>query len=229
LKLTVKTPFLIRSERLGLRRLSLQDAAAFREMNADAKVMQYFPHPLPAKESDELLVKLIEKEKKYSYGIYAVELLASGEFIGFTGFNHCSFISDFTPCTEIAWRFKSQFWGRGFATEAASACLNHAGKHLDLKDLYAFTAVSNLRSTRVIEKVGFHYVRNFEHPLVDDVRLKEHVLYRSLRIISCCSCIDFTNTGMISECLIPIIASSVSFPETTSGITFCISWAMNPR
>jgi [ribosomal protein S5]-alanine N-acetyltransferase len=141
--------------------------------------MEYFPKTLSADESDDLLAKLIKKEKTYGYGFWAVELIGTSEFIGFIGFNHCDFISDFTPCIEIGWRIKSEYWGQGYATEAAKACLAFGGKNLGLENIYSFTAINNIRSRRVMEKSGFNYVKDFEHPLVSDPQLKAHALYQS--------------------------------------------------
>ena len=70
-------------------------------------------------------------------------------------------------------------WGKGYATEAASACLDYASDNLPFKTVYSFTAIPNKRSARVMQKIGMHFEKEFDHPLVEQEHwLCRHVLYK---------------------------------------------------
>lgn len=103
---------------------------------------------------------------------------AEGDFIGFVGLHRFAFDVDFAPGIEIGWRLAPEVWGRGYAPEAATACLGYAGNVLGLETVYSFTSLPNLRSQRVMRKIGMERVGEFDHPLVPgDHPLRRHVLY----------------------------------------------------
>lgn len=168
----------IETPRLRLRDWQEQDFAPFRHMNADEAVMRYFPRTLSHNESDKMYRVIQEECRQYGYGLYAVELKETANFIGFIGFHRAVFDADFTPCTEIGWRLIKESWGKGYATEGAAACLTHGFDNLGFQDVYSFTAALNTPSQNVMVKIGMDYVKHFDHPRVeDDSPLKKHVLY----------------------------------------------------
>ncbi|HEX6240227.1 MAG TPA: GNAT family N-acetyltransferase, partial [Polyangiales bacterium] len=102
----------------------------------------------------------------------------------FTGLTVPLFECHFTPCVEVGWRLAAEHWGRGYATEAARAALETAFVHLGLDEVVSFTAVENLRSRRVMERLGMSHdaAGDFEHPgVAKGHRLRPHVLYRMSR------------------------------------------------
>lgn len=111
--------------------------------------------------------------------MYAVECKETQNFLGYVGFHNIAFESDFTPGVEIGWRLCRDAWGKGYATEAASACLDYASDNLPFKTVYSFTAIPNKRSERVMQKIGMHFEKEFDHPLVEQGHwLCRHVLYK---------------------------------------------------
>src|SRR5687768_2969373 len=108
--------------RLSLRQWREEDGAPFAQVNADAGVMKYFPATLSAVESNSHMQRLSAAITERGWGLWAVELKASNEFIGFTGLN-IPFFTDlpFCPCIEIGWRLAKKHWRKGYATEAAQA------------------------------------------------------------------------------------------------------------
>jgi RimJ/RimL family protein N-acetyltransferase len=109
-------------------------------------------------------------------------LRESEEFIGFTGLAAPSFNAHFTPCVEIGWRLASNHWGLGLATEAARAVLNHGFETLRIREIVSFTVPGNVRSRRVMEKLGMTHDPgdDFDHPrLPEGHPLRRHVLYRA--------------------------------------------------
>jgi RimJ/RimL family protein N-acetyltransferase len=171
----------LNTERLLLRRWCEADREPFACMNADPRVMEYFPAPLTRLESDALVDRIEAHFAEHSWGAWAAELRATGEFIGFIGLNVPTFEAQFTPCVEIGWRLAAEHWGNGLATEGAHAALDYAFTELRLPEVVSFTTVANLRSRRVMEKLGMAHdpADDFDHPgLAEGHSLRRHALYR---------------------------------------------------
>ncbi|SRR6266496_2829557 len=168
----------IQTERLGLRKWIDTDFIPFAEMNKDSQVMEYFTRILTDEETNELIKRINRHFDKYGFGLFAVEKLATKEFIGFTGFMVPTFESFFTPCIEIGWRIKKQHWGNGYATEAAKACLYYGFKTLQFDKIYSFTSAANLKSEKVMQKIGMVKAGEFDHPdIPHNNPLCRHLLY----------------------------------------------------
>lgn len=166
------------SERLGFRLWVDEDYEPFSKMNSDSNVMQYFPNSLTRVESDNLIKRIMRHFKEYGYGLWAVELKSTKEFIGFIGFNTATFETDFTPCLEIGWRLDRRFWNKGYATEGAIKCLEYGYSILDLDKIYSFTSEINKPSINVMKKIGLQYQGSFLHPNINEnSQLRPHVLY----------------------------------------------------
>jgi RimJ/RimL family protein N-acetyltransferase len=168
----------ISTPRLLLREWVPSDTAPFIAMNSDAEVMQYFPSVLTANETCSMIERIMEGFTKNKFGLYALEEKATGHFIGFTGFAIPSFESSFTPCIEIGWRLQKASWGRGFATEAATACLEYGFKKLQFPEVHSFTATVNRPSENLMKKLGMKKTSLFNHPRIESGNwLCQHVLY----------------------------------------------------
>lgn len=172
----------LETNRILLRRWNEQDRIPFRRINADSRVMEFYPGTLSSSESDNIVDRIEKHFDEHRFGLFAVELCASKKFIGFVGLQHVPFKAHFTPSIEIGWRIDADFWNLGFATEAAHAVLRYAERELKLPEVVALTYKGNHRSRRVMDKLGMVYDPNgdFEnpHPALVDSWLKPHVLYR---------------------------------------------------
>ncbi|WP_010255504.1 GNAT family N-acetyltransferase [Myroides injenensis] len=169
---------IIETDRLLLRQYKQDDLNAFVSLNSDEMVMRYFLDTKTAQESKLMMLKLQEDIAKNGYGVFAVELKQTHEFIGFVGLSEVVFDVDFAPAVEIVWRLLPEYWNKGFASEAAKACLKFAKENLPFDKIYAFTTVVNKSSEKVMLKIGMEYLYNFNHPLVPkDHPLLEHKLY----------------------------------------------------
>ena len=170
------------TSRLRLRQWRPGDLAPFAELNADPEVMEHFPATLTRDKSDRLAALLADRITDNGFGMWAVEVTETGEFIGFTGLNPVTFDAHFTPAVEIGWRLTRKAWGHGYATEAAEASLTYAFGELGLAEVVSFTATSNLRSQAVMTRIGMTKDPHgdFHHPAVGDPRhpISLHVLYR---------------------------------------------------
>ena len=150
-------------------------------MNADPEVMEFFPSCLTRKESDGVVQRFDDHHCAHGFCFFAAELIGVSPFIGFIGIANVPFDAPFTPAVEIGWRLARPFWNRGLATEGASAVLKHAFTVLRLPRVVAFTVPANIRSRRVMEKIGMKRDRigDFDHPLLPEGHpMRRHVLYR---------------------------------------------------
>lgn len=140
--------------------------------------MEFFPDKLTASQTDAFYNRIKGEFETYGYGLYAAETKQNSEFIGFIGFHWAAFEAEFTPCIEIGWRLKYEAWGNGFATEGATACLQHGFEKLGFEKVLSFTSILNKRSEHVMKKIGMKKAMEFAHPNIEDGSpLKLHVLY----------------------------------------------------
>lgn len=168
----------IETERLILRSWKDSDKTTFVEMNSNENVMRYFPALLSVEESNAFAERIKAEFEETGFGLYAVEIKATGEFIGYVGFHRFTFDVPFSPNWEIGWRISYKFWHNGYATEAAMACINFAREKGLSDKLYSFTAVPNIPSENVMKRIGMTYQGTFMHPaLAEGHWLKEHKLY----------------------------------------------------
>lgn len=166
------------TERLILRSWDVADRLPFAEMNRNDNVMKYFPALLSTEESNAFVERIIAEFEETGFGLYAVEIKNTGEFIGYVGFHRFNFDAFFSPDWEIGWRISDRFWHNGYATEAAMACINYARQKRLCDKLYSFTAVPNIPSENVMKRIGMTPEGLFLHPALPDVHwLKEHKLY----------------------------------------------------
>jgi len=171
----------LRSPRALLRQWRESDREPFAELNADPEVMEHFPNVLTRAASDALVDRIIAGMAERGWGLWAVEV-RTGDFAGFVGLNPVTFDAPFAPAVEVGWRLARPYWGQGIATEAARSVLGYAFGPLSLNEVVSFTSTSNLRSQRVMQKLGMQHdpKDDFDHPgLPPGHRLRRHVLYRA--------------------------------------------------
>ena len=170
----------IETPRLRMRQWRESDREPFAAMNADPAVMEFFASPPSRAASDASIDAWQAQLAAQGWSNWAVELRESQEFIGFTGLSVPRRTFSFSPCVEVGWRLARKFWGEGFATEAARAALRVAFERLALPEVVSFTAVGNLRSRAVMERIGMNDTnQDFEHPgITEGHPLRLHCLYR---------------------------------------------------
>lgn len=169
------------TKRLLLRRWRPGDRAPFSRINADPRVMEFYPAPLTREQSDTLIDRAEAHFERHGFGPWAVELRSTAQFIGYISLFVPAFQAHFTPCVEIGWRLDADHWGHGLATEGARAVLTHAFNVLSLPEVVSFTTPANLCSIRVMQKLGLTHnpADDFDHPALPHGHpLRRHVLYR---------------------------------------------------
>jgi RimJ/RimL family protein N-acetyltransferase len=168
----------IRTERLILRRWRDSDRAPFAALNADPETMKFFPETLDRAASDAFADRVEALFEQQGYGLWALEVGGTGQFIGYTGLNPMPHGVPGAGGMEIGWRLSRHAWHRGYATEAARAALAVAFDGAGLPELWSMTAVLNEPSAAVMRRIGMTEAGQFEHPRIPaGHRLRPHVLY----------------------------------------------------
>ncbi|MFM7329759.1 MAG: GNAT family N-acetyltransferase [Bacteroidota bacterium] len=171
-------PITLTTERLHLRQFCADDLDDFAGMNADPEVMRFYPAPLSRQQSNDFLDTNAQHWLRHGFGLFAVTDRESCSFLGYTGLKVPQFEAFFTPCVEIGWRFTTASWGKGYATEAARACLEFGFTTIGLSQIASFTTIRNVRSEQVMIRLGMHRIGDFENPRVEPGHpLRPHVLY----------------------------------------------------
>lgn len=172
----------MRTARLRLRQWSDADLAPFARLNADPEVMRYFPAPLSREDSDAMVARMRARIDSDGWGLWAVETLDAGDFVGFVGLVPVKETLPFAPAVEVGWRLAREHWHRGYATEAARAAVRFGFEQLGLGEIVSFTAQANRASQAVMDRLGMRRAGAFEHPaLAAGSALRAHWLYRLSR------------------------------------------------
>ena len=174
--------YLFQSERLGFRNWIDSDTSKMIDISSDPDVMEFFPATATKIQTIEYIdrMNLMCIEKGYCY--FAVDQLKDGSFIGFIGLCYQTYKSQFTPSVDIGWRLNKKYWNYGLATEGAKQCLDYGFNKLGLRKIIATTPIINIKSIRVMEKIGMQKLTEFKHPRV-----------QSDNKISDCVCFEISN------------------------------------
>lgn len=177
----------LHTPRLLLRQWRDSDLAPFAALHADPRVMACFPATLSREASDALAQRCRDLIAARGWGLWAVTLRDNGAFIGMTGLHVPDAQLPCSPCVEIGWRLAFDYWGKGYAQEAAQAALRDGFTRLRLPEIVSFTALPNVRSSALMARLGMRREHaTFEHPaLPPGHRLRTHCLYRLTRAEWC--------------------------------------------
>ena len=153
----------LETERLIMRRWQESDRAPFADLNTDPETMRFFPNTLDRAASVAMIETRFERQ---GFGFWALEVAATGTFIGFTGLN---LLPDGVPGAggmEVGWRLARHAWHHGYATEADRAALGVAFDNMGLPEIWSMTAVLNEPSQAVMRRLGLTETTRFDHPRI---------------------------------------------------------------
>jgi RimJ/RimL family protein N-acetyltransferase len=157
-------PYLFTSGRLGFRNWEAADLNCFSELNADPRVMEFFPSTLKRSESKALMARLQNQFAEKGYTYFSTEVKKTGKWIGFIGLSYQDYPADFTPAVDIGWRLIPEAWGKGYASEGARRCLDYAFETRSLDRIVSVCPRSNTNSERVMKRIGMQRQSVFIHP-----------------------------------------------------------------
>jgi RimJ/RimL family protein N-acetyltransferase len=173
---------MIETARLILRPWRDSDLPLFAEQNADPVVMRYLVGPLARQQSDDYVAQAVRHLAETGYCKWAVEAPGVAPFIGAVGLSRVKFEASFTPAVEVAWRLHRNYWGFGYATEAARAAIEDGFTRVGLQEIVALTVPGNTASQQIMQRLGMTRTIEFDHPAVaEDSPLRRHILYRLTR------------------------------------------------
>ena len=173
-------PIEVRTPRLLLRQWRDSDREPYAALSGDPVVMRFFrgtqSRELSDRDIDGWQAAMVEK----GWSNWAVEVVESGVFAGFIGLSVPKRALPFMPCVEVGYRLARGYWGHGYATEGARAALDVGFPKLGLEEIVSFTAIVNLPSQAVMQRIGMiNANEDFDHPaLPEGSELRRHCLYR---------------------------------------------------
>ena len=167
--------------RLVLRPFEDADRQPFFDLNTHPLVVESLGSAPSRAESDAFVDRIGEEHAREGWGLWAVEVAGGAPFVGMVGLHRMRADLPCAPAVEVGWRLRPDTWGRGYATEAASASVRFGFEQVGLDEILAITTTPNARSQAVMERIGM--VRDptgdFDHPsLPEGSQLRRHVLYR---------------------------------------------------
>src|SRR5215467_6528391 len=172
----------VRTDRLLMRRWLDSDREPFAALNGDPETMTYFPATMTRAASDALVEVIEARFEHQGYGLWALEVAETGQFIGFTGLNPMPDDVPGAGGVEVGWRLAKYAWHFGYATEAAKAALDVAFRGVGLSEIWSMTAVLNEPSQAVMRRIGLTEVARFDHPRIEvGDPLRPHVTYHLSR------------------------------------------------
>ncbi|MBV9438359.1 MAG: GNAT family N-acetyltransferase [Candidatus Eremiobacteraeota bacterium] len=173
----------LESERIVLRPWRDDDIEAFVRISFDPRVMEFLVQR-SAEQMREVAERCRSMLERDGYGSWVLEIKDVAPFAGTIALQNVPFEAAFTPAMEVGWRLAAAHWGRGYATEGARLALRFAFDVLHQEEVVALTVPANLRSQRVMERLGMTRDPrdDFDHPrLPEGHPLRRHVLYRLAR------------------------------------------------
>jgi len=174
----------IESARLTLRGWRDDDVEPWIAMGADERVMEFFPETYDRPKALSIAALIRAALDANGFGWWVLEPKEGPSFGGVIALQAVPFEAPFTPAIEVGWRLPHELWGKGYATEGALAALSFAFDKLRVDEVVAMTSALNLRSQRVMERLGMTRdpADDFDHPKIPaGNRLQRHVLYRIRR------------------------------------------------
>ena len=157
---------MLSTERLVLRRWRPDDLGPYAEMCADPDVMRWIGDGrVRTREECANAISAFERAwDDRGFGLFAMELRASGRLVGFVGLSVPAFLPEILPAVEIGWRLAADHWGKGLATEGARAALRFGFGHAGLTRIVSIHQVGNGASGRIMEKLGMRFEREAVDP-----------------------------------------------------------------
>lgn len=154
------------TDRILLREIVVEDAAAMFEMDADPEVHRYLGNT-PIASIDEAVANILFIRKQYEelgIGRWAIVEQERGEFVGWGGMKfRTDKVNGHQNYYDVGYRLLRRHWGKGYATESAKASVDYGFSRLEMQSIYAMAHVENLGSINALQKTGLKITAQLEH------------------------------------------------------------------
>nr|WP_314463041.1 GNAT family N-acetyltransferase [uncultured Clostridium sp.] len=148
------TNYIIETEQLALRELTMDDFESWHQILSDQETMKYYPRAFDKDKTKSWIDWNLDNYGKYGFGLWAVILKESNQFIGDCGITMQNIHGDGNLFPEIGYHIDKRFWNKGYASQAAKACLKYAFENTDFDEVFSYQKATNIPSRKVAEKMG---------------------------------------------------------------------------
>lgn len=149
----------IETERLILREYTLEDFDALYEIVSDPETMQHYPKPFDEEKTRQWIEWNLENYQKYGFGLWAVVLKETGEFIGDCGISIQNIDGEMLP--EIGYHINKKYWRKGYGSEAARRVRDWAFENTEYDVIYSYMKYTNIGSYSTAIANGMRKVREY--------------------------------------------------------------------
>ena len=154
--------YIIETERLKLRELTLDDTDKLALVLSDPQSMRFYPHPFSREEVENWIKWNIDNYKKYGFGLWAVIEKESDEFIGDCGITIQNIDGELLP--EIGYHIHKKHWRKGYAKEAARAVRDWVFRNTEYDTVYSYMKYTNIGSYSTALANGMKKVKEYADP-----------------------------------------------------------------
>ncbi len=164
--------FHIETDRLILRELQESDVDGVFELDSNKEVHQYLgKNPIKTKEqAHESIQFILNQYKNLGIGRFACIEKTTGEFMGWSGLKlntgEKEELNGTRDFIDIGYRLIPRFWGKGYASESAFACLDFGFTKMNYPVIYGAADIENIGSNKILQKIGLNYINEFNYDIV---------------------------------------------------------------
>ncbi len=146
--------YIIETEELALRELTMNDFLSWHQILSDQETMQYYPRVFDMDKTRSWIDWNLDNYRRYGFGLWAIILKDTNQFIGDCGITMQNIYRDGNLFPEIGYHVDKRFWCKGYASQAAKACLRYAFENMDFNEIFCYQKWTNIPSKKVAEKIG---------------------------------------------------------------------------
>ena len=150
---------ILKTDRLFLREMTMDDFDALYKVLADRNIMQHYPYTFDEKKVSDWIERNMNRYNEYGFGLWAVCLKETGEMIGDCGLTLQNIEGEMLP--EIGYHIRADHQRKGYAKEAAAAVRDWAFANTDYPALYSYCKYTNVGSYKTAESIGMHFEKEY--------------------------------------------------------------------
>ena len=154
---------MLETKRLILRELTREDFDPLYRILSDPETMRHYPAPFSPEKVQRWIDWNLDNYRAYGFGLWAVILKETGEFLGDCGITMQRIHGKLLP--EIGYHIRRDMQRRGYASEAAARCMEYAFLERDLPRVYSYMKYTNVGSYSVALKNGMRFMEEYPDPV----------------------------------------------------------------